>query len=469
MFSKKLLKILQNLTAWETRNFQQYLSADFFNHRTDVVQLLDIILGQENGRIANLSKEALFQKIYPNKPFDAAELYRLNNRLFKLAEQFLALRIALDDPFQQDINLAKAYRQLNQENAFQKTIQRTHKKLEKQPIRNAEYLRYQYDLVYESYDYVGSKIRASDTNLQEVGDRLDAYFIASKLQQGCLKESHQAVYKKEYQDELLVQVVQYVEQNPATFDNPAIAIYYTIYKGITEAQQAGYFPKLRALLMQHHHAFLPTEIRDFYLLVINYCIRKSNTGEPFFIQECFELYNSGLKQGFLLENGIVSKFTFTNAIAFALRLKKYDWVEIFIKNYQEKLPPNQRKSTVLFNLARLRHQEGKYPEAMQLLAQFQSEDYINHLIARTMLLKMYYELGEWDALESLLYSMQKYLRRKEVLNYHRAHFQHIISFTKKLVDLPPNDTAAKNALKAEIKQAKFQSEKDWFLERLNEL
>lgn len=463
MFASKFLIILKNLSAWEIRNFQQFLNSPFFNQRTDVIQLLVIILDQQNGTIDTLTKEAIFQKIYPGQSFDAAELYRLNNRLFKLAEQFLALRITLDDSLTMELNLAKAYRQINSEKSFQKTIHRSHQKLKKQSIRNADYLRHQYDLAYETYDYVGSKVRAGDTNLQEVGNHLDTFYIASKLKQACLAQSHSAVYKKEYQDELLTQILHYVEQHPSIFDQPAIAIYYNIYKGITEVQQEGYFPKLRSLILQYQDAFSTNEIRDFYLLAINYCIRKSNTGEPFFIQECFELYNSGLEQGFLLDNNVISKFTFTNAIAFALRLKKYNWVEKFIEQYQEKLPQKQQESTVLFNLARLRHQERKYPEAMQLLAQFQSEDYINHLIGRTMLLKMYYELGEWDALESLLYSMQKYLKRKEVLNYHRAHFQYIIRFTKKMMDLKPGDVAEKKALRKEIEESSFQSEKDWFL------
>ena len=103
---------------------------------------------------------------------------------------------------------------------------------------------------------------------------------------------------------------------------------------------------------------------------------------------------------------------------------------------------------------------------MRLLVQFDSEDYLLTLGAKTLLLKMYYESEEFEVLDSLLESIRIYLQRKQVLGYHKKHFENIIRFTKKMMDIPPFDKTKKEQLRQEILSTKIQSERDWFLKQL---
>jgi len=54
-----------------------------------------------------------------------------------------------------------------------------------------------------------------------------------------------------------------------------------------------------------------------------------------------------------------------------------------------------------------------YRRAMPLLAQAGESDLLLNLDSRVMLLKMYYETGEWDALDALLASFRVLLLRKK--------------------------------------------------------
>jgi hypothetical protein len=100
---------------------------------------------------------------------------------------------------------------------------------------------------------------------------------------------------------------------------------------------------------------------------------------------------------------------------------------------------------------------------MELLVLVGDSDLLLNLDAKLMLLKMYYELGEFDALESLLTAMKTFIRRRKELGYQKNHYLGIIRFTQKLMALPPNDRAARELLRSEIENAEGLPEKEWLL------
>jgi hypothetical protein len=106
---------------------------------------------------------------------------------------------------------------------------------------------------------------------------------------------------------------------------------------------------------------------------------------------------------------------------------------------------------------------------MKLFAQSDYDDILMSLNAKTMLLKMYYELDEINALESLLGSMRTYLQRKKVLGYHKSNYQSIIHFTKKLLKLPPYASDQHAKLKKELTEASPLTERKWLLEQLDRI
>ena len=190
--------------------------------------------------------------------------------------------------------------------AFQKTINSLETLQETAPYRDEHYLRNEYLLQLEKYTFQEGKKRTTEMNLQEVSDALDTTFLADKLRQSCLMLFHQAVYKADYRIGMLEEVLQYLERNQM-LDSPAISVYYYIYKSITEKEAQPFFVRLRSEIELKGHLFPHHEIRDIYLMTINYCIRKMNTGEASYVREAFELYRTGIEEGILIESGIISR------------------------------------------------------------------------------------------------------------------------------------------------------------------
>lgn len=466
MNKTKLLQVLHALSIWELRHLRQFLESPFFNKRKDVLQLLDFLFDARKKDITINKKEQAWQVVYPEKAFDDTQMDLLLSRLYKLVEQFLATRQMLEDKILVKTNLAKAYRNMKLEKPFKKTIRDSQKMLEAQPIRNTAFLRRQYEVEYAFYDYIASQRRSKETNLQEVTNALDTYYLASKLKQSCLQISHLAVYKKNYEFGLKDEVMNYLEKREDLLEYPAIAIYYYCYKAITEKEGGAFFEKLRQLTESHQHEFEATELRDIYILAINYAIRQTNLGKKHFRKETFEMYRAGVEQGILMENQVISPFTFNNAVTLGLQLKEYVWVENFIQNFRNNLTQQYRQSYYNYNLAKLRFEQNDYKEAMRLLIKVDDEDYLLMLGAKDILRKIYYETEEFDALDSLLESMRVYLQRKEVLGYHREHFSMLVQCTKRLMELAPYDTKNKARLMERIQQIKVESDRNWLIQQL---
>ncbi len=469
MENSHLVAIMQTFSAKEVRDLRKWLSSPAHNQRDDVMQLFEYLMaGAHLTEEKFLRKERVFSRVFPDEPFDDAKLRQSMHFLLKAIEEFLIYEELRGDDIRSRMALSTVYRKRKLDKAFQKTIKSVETLQENAPYRDEHYLRNEYLLQLEKYTFQEGKKRTTEMNLQEVSDALDMTFLADKLRQSCLMLFHQAVYKADYRIGMLNEVLQYIEHK-RLLETPAISVYYHIYKSITEKEARPFFVKLRSEIEDKGHLFPPHEIRDIYLMTINYCIRRMNTGEASYVREAFELYRTGIEEGILIENDTISRFTFLNVIRIALRLGEFEWAEAFISDYQQYLAPRYRNTIVHYSNAKLLFEKKNYDAAMQLLVQVDYDDILLTLNAKSMLLKIFYENDDIDPLESLLGSMRSYINRKEVIGYHKAIYSNLIRFTRKMLKVNPFDKKQVEKLKTEIRAANPMPERQWFLEQLEQI
>jgi len=179
------------------------------------------------------------------------------------------------------------------------------------------------------------------------------------------------------------------------------------------------------------------------------------------------LYRVGLDTRALLENGHLSRFAYKNIVALALRLEAFVWAQRFIHEYELLLEEKYRDANRDYNLARLHFMQKNYREAMPLLARVDESDLLLNLDSRIMLLKMYYESGEWEALDALMASFKiLLLRKKKVIGYHQAHYLNTLRYLQKLVRIEPGDKKAKEQLRELLLREKALIEREWLLAML---
>ncbi|MFZ4477554.1 MAG: hypothetical protein ACOYPR_20335, partial [Saprospiraceae bacterium] len=179
-----------------------------------------------------------------------------------------------------------------------------------------------------------------------------------------------------------------------------------------------------------------------------------------------DLYKSALQGHLLMENGVLSHFAFNNIVAIALRIHETAWVQAFIPEYAPFLEKKYRDATSHLNLARLAYVKKQYREALLHLQEADYKDLINNLIAKTLMMKVYYETDELEALHTHLQSMKTFIRRQSGIGYHRGNYNNIIRYTERMMDLRRGDKKAVLELRTKIEAEPVLTEKEWFLEQL---
>lgn len=466
MEKSKVLQLLKGFSAWDLRNLGQFLRSPYHNRRPDVIRLYEFFLAEKARPSPDFSDAAAIRAVWPDARPGSVDYPNLRSYLYKLAEKYLAAEEIFDDEILLKMRLAKALERRNKTAHFDQAMRDLRSIVTKKERRNPEYLRRQFELEYQAFDHASSRKRMEETNLEAVTRLLDTHYFAEKLKLACAQLSFQKVRPKAYDLSILPGVVAYLQENTGWLSHPAIAIYYYAYLALTEKDNESHFHAVRRLLRECSDLFEEREIRDIYLLCINYCIDGSNRGERLYTREGFELYREAIAQGFLLSDGRLSNHSYINTAAFGIVLREYDWVESFIQDYRYKMA-RDGDGAYRFCLAWLRHAQGHYAEAMRLLAEFGTDDPYYFLIAKGLLAKIFYEQAEINALEALLDTMRIYLHRHEGMNKGvKAHFKQIIDLMSRLLKLIPGDRKAKAALMTAIEKLPLAADREWFLKQL---
>jgi hypothetical protein len=461
----KLYETIQTLDKREIRQIKRVLQSPFFVLRNDVGQLFEILVKYHLKGKAFPKKEVIFEKVFPEKTFDYALLRGTMSDLFELIEEYFLIQKRRNGKLKTRHLLAEIYRERKLPKAYQSVVKKTATILERQSLRNEFYYQQLLDFQLEEMNFKVKNQRTKDFNLGAISETIDIVFLVQKLKHACTQITHQQVFKTEYDFGLLPHLLPIIAEEKY-LKIPAVAIYYYCYRFLTDEKGTVFFEKFKTTLFQNKSLFDVLEMKELYLFAINFCIRKLNQGKRNFSHEILELYKDGLEANYFLENGMLSRFTFNNIVAAGIFMEEFDWLEKIIENYSEKLEEEYRDSTVNFNLARLEYTRKNYGKAMLHLQKVGSKDLVNNLISKTLLMRIYYELEEYDSLFSHLDSFQIYIRRREVSDFHRKNYMNAIRLVKKLVAMPELDKETKEALKKEIEEEEILTEREWLLSKV---
>lgn len=449
----------------EHRLFLNFLGNPLHNQRADVQMLAQILTNTPAGEITFLDKDTLYSSIYPGTPYDNLRFNHLCSFLVRRLEAFLAWQEWQHQPGWRDLLLCRALRRRGAKAHFLRQTEKLVQQLDQQPLRNADHHLTRYLLENERYQYRVLHERETPTLLSRVTDPLNHFFILENLRWAGTALALQARYGVSnllpFADVVLEQAGQ---TDPAQF--PEVAMMQLGYLTLNDVENEENFQRLKRLIAENDKLFSPAENRDLYLLAINFCLRRHNRGErPGYTREALELYRSALEKALLFENKVLQKFTFNNILRLACIAGERDWALHFLNTYQQHLPAEDRANIYRFNLACWHYLGGEYARVPALLQTFDFSDRDTQLSARQMLLRSYFELQEWQTLDSLLKSFYSFLRRRHDIGYQRLMYLNLIKFTRKLMAMPP--IARKTARLAErIRAEPYVAEREWLLGKL---
>jgi len=231
-----------------------------------------------------------------------------------------------------------------------------------------------------------------------------------------------------------------------------------------------HFKILRSIVKKNREKFSDDDFRYIYEALLSYSITAVNKGKEEYIVTTLDIYKEALTTDALLHESKMSASTFNNVVGMACRNEDYNWALQFIQDYCNYLPDDTRQNTVSFSMARIQFYTKNFDEVISILSTVEYETVIYNLNSKTMLVFSYYEMGEMDALDSLINSFKVYLNRERSISTTRKkRYNQLLSFVKKISNVNPRDKKKISKIKSQLLDSKGVLNKAWLLEKIKEL
>lgn len=468
MQKSKILDIFQAIDRNELRQLRNFVRSPYFNKNDLVVQLGEvwIELARKNFPEKCLKSEWIFWKAFPEEAFDEKRLSHITSDLVKVCERFLAIQALEQDGQAENLYLLKACNTRNLEKSYNRTFKEIQSQLEAPQPLTFQLLaqRHQFaQLIEERFTQATNRLQ--DPFLQKATDQLDNYYWTQKFRLSCAMLVRQNALNEKYKLRFTTAV--------AGFDlreikySVLLQLYYSAYLLLQSENNKTQLNQLINKIRQEAARLDQKEIRELFYLGINYCTQQIRKGHRDFTAQLLDIYQKGLQEKFLLEEGILSPWNYKNMVKLGLGLKQFDWVESIVESYTTKLPPATQTDAYHYNKADISYHRKDYPSALYHLNQTEFTDIYYTLGAKAMLIKIYFERQDTEALLSLFSSFQLYLKRNRIVGQDTKNaYLNFIRFTKKLHR--SHQTENLQTIRQKILRAGAFSNRNWLLTQLDQ-
>lgn len=463
MQQSKLIQILSTLTKKEFKEFQLYVSSPFFNKNQNLQAFLEYLSTYQSDFFSpKLNKETFFKKHFPGEEFEEQKLRYLQSDLTKLLEDFIAYSEFSKDTFRKKYYLSQAFNHRNLDKYFLQELDAIRSLNDQSPFRDSIYYFNQHQFSELAYQYTSEKRnRAFDSSLQEVIDNLEITYLARGFRYYCEMINRRNILSVQYNLSFFDQMVRYLG-NELFDDVPAIRIYRLIHISLTEPDNMQNYRDLLSELEKSGHLFKHAEQRGMYVFAQNFCIRRINHGEEGALREIFELYKMMVDRDLIYEGSYVSQPDFKNIVTTGLRLNEVEWVSSFIEEFRGKLNPEFSENAYTYSMAWVHFTRREYDKALRMLLRVEFNDVYYHLDSKSLLMKVYYEMNEFDAFFSLVDAFKIYLRRnKFISDSQRETYHNFILLINKMMKVKWGKNEMSLALYEEILQTRPAADLAW--------
>ncbi|MCP4442949.1 MAG: hypothetical protein GY810_28925 [Aureispira sp.] len=469
MNKSKLVQLFKVFDRQEKELLRKWMESPAHNVNGNVDKLFEYLFSRRKLTPVSTSRYKAFVYVFGQVEYDDPKMKHLMNISVFILEDFIGFLKYKKSSFFQKKALISFCREHKLEKYAKQYIDKTQKTQKKQVIQNSKYYLHQYELEEEVFEQEGTSIRRENTNLQAIFDNHYIVFMLETLRHACTAITHQNLYKLNYKIPLLEQVLLDAKQEEY-LKIPALQMYYHSYMALVNSEEGVHFEELKKLLLFNKQILPPTEIKSIYIIAINYCVKRLNTGAEEYVRAVFELYQYGLANDILVnEEGELSRFAYKNIATIAIRLEEFEWSQQFMEAYTGLLKKEHQKNYRRYAQVKLFFAQKNYDKCLEELAQVEFDDLFLNIGAKTMLLKIYYEQEHFDALESLLVSFQRFLQRKTMIAYQQKIYSNMLLLVDKLMKLAYFDKKEIEVLRAEIETTNPLTERPWLLAQLDKL
>ena len=436
MYSSKLFSLLRGLRHEEIHWFQKFLNSPFFNNNDLPIQLFDYLKKYHPELDSTkLTKEKIFQRIFPNEKFNQQKLRKAMHELTTLVEEFFVTIRVRNAEFEKKKLLVEELGERNLYPQFEKRTKALIHELEALPYRDAFFYKSIFEL---NYGYANH----SETNRQKFNSQilksstesLDAYYLLQKQQLEIGIKSQQKLFNQKVKFQSLKSIKAELQESPV------FVLYEKVIQSIEQQDNSSTYLQLERLFKEHHDVLSKNDQIIIFRVLLNYSIRQVNKGNAEYFKKIFLLYKYGLESKLLISNERITETIFLNIIVSGGNVGEFDWVENFIEAHQKYLPKTRREHVALYGQGVFLYKKKDYAKAIEIISNHTFSRPLRILNSKTILLRSYFGLyrndsSYYDMLVAQVNAFEKFIRRgSTVADDTKEQYLRFVYFFRKIVN-----------------------------------
>lgn len=470
--NSSVIQLLSSFSKDERAEFGKYVHSPF-NPRKEVSRFFDELKKFfPSFKKPGFSKENIFAKLYPGEKYRDDVIRRLSSNLFKLAEEFIAYKMFMEDEYEKKRRVLEYYSYRYDQTFFSKQASKTENYIRSKSIRNAEYY-YRLKQInstksshFSKYDSTRKKF----DNTQDLIDYTWQHSVISLLSIYDLAVNDMMYFTKKYNIELLKPLLE-IYNNPAFVKSTAAEVYYYSLKLNTDGRNDETFYALKDILEQNSDIFEKEELFEFYISMHNYLFEKGLLPGPEISKLEFEVGVKMLELGLITEGNVITAEWFANVFLKAIKANEIDFAEKFIVDYKMMLSIKERDNIVNYSYAELELYKNNFKNALGFLAKIRFNNVWEKLRVNHLYIKLHYELNDSESFYYIIDSFRHSLKNEYSVNEYVKKLHD--SFIKYVVLLfrSKNDGLDISLIKIknEINNTPEVAGKKWLMDKIAEL
>lgn len=475
----KLLYLIKSFSDAEIKEFKKMLASPLYTKGRNYLPLLKEIISHNRTGHECLTFHELYSKLYPGKKYNGQTLKNRFSELFKLAEDYLVYANLNKNVIEKEKILLQEYLDKNLVKLFDSKYKKTKKYVESLPDNDHKFR----DISFLNGVNLSllNKRKKVDNMFKQYYDRA-AYSAGVSLieifQHGiefCTQENDNRRIESNIVREILNNLD--IDGLIKSFSNSnskiykIVRMYYFLYKAFKNPDDEDSYFESRRIFKENINFFDRLYKNQIYQEMINYCVNRQNSGIKKFQLELFKLFNEKLDQGLYSEfkASMFPTNIFRDYIYIGIAIKKYKWVEDFIKKYSKELPEEIREDEINLSFAKLYFANKHFEKSLLHLNKVKGLNYLHYNDASVLKLCCYFELHRFEDSYFEIDKLKHYLRNhKEIPKVHNEPPLNFVRSYLKILNKKTNPVESDlGFLEKEINQTKSVSKRDWLLEKIS--
>ena len=430
----KLIELLFALNKRQRKDLKYFILIPSLNLRDYEIEVCSVLLELlEKKKLKHTSQKEIIKLIKGAEDKIEENWKYVTSNLLKVIYQYMSHTLSTPGAVPDDYKLLQYF--------YNENLKKNYVALSNKLFKNVNSGKASSSTHYHKYLLLELKAEDPSRNLNELEklsayeDELDRFYVENKIRIFCEKENRKKIVNSPANN---IDIEKWKKQyKPESYNSSIAQIFYNIYKMLNSvSENEVYYEEVKKLFNSiGHEGFSHKDTKIIYDYLMNFCISMLNNGKIEYAKEFIKHVKFLESQKLLLDKGVITVKKYKNIAMAGLIIEEYNWVESFVWRYKKKLGLKNYSNILNLNLANIEFHQKKYDKALEYLEAYQPYDFYFKLSYEKLLLKIYYEKGDYQAIRSRIPSFEAYIKNKNTISFkNRELLQNFLSCLKLMID-----------------------------------